>query len=320
MTQTLTQWYTASCRPLPFRERPSPYYIWISEIMAQQTRMTALLPYFERFTTLFPTIETLAAASEEQVLDAWTGLGYYARARNLHKTARIVCAQFAGHLPNTRAALLRLPGIGDYTAGAILSIAHNLPEPAVDGNVLRVYARMNAYPENILTPQCHKLATAWVGQLMQSAVPSLLTQALMELGALICTPQSPDCSHCPLTKDCGACAKQLTATLPIRAKPPKQRVEYRTFYLFQNKLGEVLVRRRTERLLHNMWEFPATRYWDADLITLGDSSFKFTHIEWKMTCYFARVNTTTAPDDCVWMPLAALKLPTAYAPYLGKII
>ena len=192
ITKSLLNWYDESKRDLPWRHTHDPYAVWISEIMAQQTRIAYLLSYYDRFMNRFPTIRSLAEACEDDVLKAWEGLGYYTRAGNLQKAARKIVADFSGKLPRTKKELLTLPGIGDYTAGAILSIAYGIPVPAVDGNVLRVYARLENNDANILLPQTKKQAANFVAALMPPERAGCFTQALMELGALVCLPKKTD--------------------------------------------------------------------------------------------------------------------------------
>ena len=195
----LLDWFYTNRRILPFREDPTPYHVWLSEIMLQQTRVSAALPYYERFLAALPDIPALAGCEEEKLHKLWEGLGYYSRVRNLQKAAKIVCAQYGGQLPADYNALLALPGIGEYTAGAIASISFGLPVPAVDGNVLRVFARLYNDPRLVTDPQVKREFTARVMEHQPPAKAGDYNQALMELGALVCLPNgAPLCEQCPL--------------------------------------------------------------------------------------------------------------------------
>ena len=202
IAQPLLHWFWANHRVLPFRSDPTPYHVWVSEIMLQQTRVAAAVPYYERFVQELPDIPALAACEEERLLKLWEGLGYYSRVRNLQKAARIVCEQYGGQLPGDLAALKKLPGIGDYTAGAIASIGFGVPAPAVDGNVLRVFARLYNDEGDIMQPAVKASTTQKVMAQQPAEAPGDFNQALMELGALVCTPGQPDCAACPLQALC----------------------------------------------------------------------------------------------------------------------
>ena len=199
ISPALLNWFYENQRVLPFRTDPSPYHVWLSEIMLQQTRVSAALPYYERFLAALPDIPALAACEEEKLNKLWEGLGYYSRVRNLQKAARIVCEQYGGELPADYDAIRALPGIGDYTAGAICSISFGIPVPAVDGNVLRVFSRLYNDPGVITDPAVKKAFTARVMEHQPPAAPGDYNQALMELGALVCVPNgAPLCDVCPL--------------------------------------------------------------------------------------------------------------------------
>ena len=208
----LLDWFYKNRRILPFREDPTPYHVWLSEVMLQQTRVSAVLPYYERFLAALPDIPALAACDEEKLHKLWEGLGYYSRVRNLQKAAKIVCEQYGGQLPADYAALRALPGIGDYTAGAIASISFGIPVPAVDGNVLRVFSRLYNDPGVITDPKVKKAFTAWVMEHQPPEKAGDYNQALMELGALVCVPNgAPLCDVCPLAGLCQARAAGTTA-------------------------------------------------------------------------------------------------------------
>ena len=216
----LLDWFYKNRRSLPFREDPTPYHVWLSEIMLQQTRVAAALPYYRRFLAELPDIPALAQCPEEKLHKLWEGLGYYSRVRNLQKAAQLLCERYGGQLPADYDALRQLPGIGDYTAGAIASISFGLPVPAVDGNVLRVFARLYNDPHMVTEPATKRAFTARVMEHQPPAAPGDYNQALMELGALVCVPNgAPLCGQCPLAELCLARAAGTTAQLPQKAKP-----------------------------------------------------------------------------------------------------
>ena len=220
-SRPLVDWYKKEARPLPWREEPTPYRVWVSEIMLQQTRIEAAREYFNRFTRAFPTVEALAAAELDDVLKLWEGLGYYSRARNLHKCARTVCETYGGVFPPDAAALRALPGIGDYTAGAIASIAYGLPEPAVDGNVLRVLARMECFGESIGSDKVKKRFREALRDIYPTGECGAFTSALMELGETVCTVGTPSCARCPVAAYCAAhrCGEEaLYPVLPEKSR------------------------------------------------------------------------------------------------------
>ena len=220
----LLRWYEQNKRTLPFRTVSTPYRVWVSEIMLQQTRVSAALPYFERFMAELPTVADLAACDPERLHKLWEGLGYYSRVRNLQKAAQIVMEQHGGALPADYDALLKLPGVGAYTAGAIASISFGLPVPAVDGNVLRVFARILNDGRDVTRPDVKKDLTACVMELQPPERPGDYNQALMELGALVCLPGgAPLCSECPLRGLCAARALGVQETLPVKAPPAAKR-------------------------------------------------------------------------------------------------
>ena len=299
ITADLLDWYDRSKRDLPWRHTSDPYAIWVCEIMAQQTRISFLLNYYERFIARFPTIQALAQADEDDALKAWEGLGYYSRVRNLRRAAQLVADEHDGKLPRTKEELTALPGIGDYTAGAILSIAYGLPEPAVDGNVLRVFARVEASDADITKPETRRIATGFVAAVMPQERTGSFTQALMELGALVCTPKSPDCAGCPLQSVCLGYAGGRQEELPCKtAKKPPETLD-KTVLLVRDPAGRVLMRQRTETLLCGLWEFclidgalTAEQAGErlnglglsAGAVTpVGEARHVFTHRIWQMT-------------------------------------
>ena len=269
----LVAWHDAHARELPWRRdgsgRPAPagsrdpYAVWISEIMLQQTRVEAAIPYYERWMVRFPTLAALAAAPLQDVLKAWEGLGYYARARNLHRAAQIVVAEHGGVFPVTRPAVLALPGIGEYTAGAILSIAANQPEPLLDGNVKRVLARLLDLDQPINQPGALRLLWRQAQELVaatETGTAGACNEAIMELGALVCTPQSPRCLLCPLQDLCAAAACGTQADRPVM--PPRKRTPHYDVAAGVIWQGEpcasplLLAQRPHKGLLGGLWEFP----------------------------------------------------------------
>lgn len=252
----LLAWYEKEKRDLPWRHTNDPYAIWVSEIMLQQTQVDTVIPYYTDWIKQFPTIKKLAQAKEEKVLKQWEGLGYYSRARNLHKAAKVVTEQFNGIVPNKPEELLKLPGIGPYSLGAISSIAFNLPIAAVDGNVLRVVSRLFAIEKNIKDKACVEQIRELVTNLFPKTKRSEMTQAWMELGALICLPTNPKCLICPLQKACVAKQKNLTASLPIVDKRPKIKKVITAAVILEQK-GQILLEKRpVGKVMGGLWLFP----------------------------------------------------------------
>ena len=289
--------YRRCGRMLPWRESPTPYHVWISEIMLQQTRIEAAIPYYHRFLAALPTVAALAAAEEEELLKLWQGLGYYTRARNLKKAAEQVMAEFGGELPSDAALLRKLPGVGDYTAGAIASIAYGRPEPAVDGNVLRVVMRLTGCEADVLQPQTKKAVTEALRAVYPTGADAgALTQGIMELGETVCLPNgAPLCAVCPLADLCEAHRTGRAEQLPNRSEKKARRIENRT--VFRLCCGETIaLRKRPARgLLANLWELPnelgtlteaevRAKYPAAQSVEpLPEAKHIFTHVEWHMT-------------------------------------
>ena len=250
------RWFRAHRRDLPWRSTRDPYAIWISEAMLQQTRVETVIPYWERFLARFPTLDALADAPPDDVLGAWAGLGYYGRARNLQRAAREVVARFGGALPGDAEALRTLPGIGRYTAGAVASIAFDRPEPVVDGNVARVLARIRGIREDIGSPAAAARLWDEAAALARGAAPGDLNQALMELGALVCTPRAPRCDACPAARFCDARAAGDAEALPVKAaKRAPVAVEAVAALLVRD--GRALaVRRPAAGLFGGLWDLP----------------------------------------------------------------
>jgi A/G-specific adenine glycosylase len=253
----LLAWYRSIRRDLPWRQTKNPYYIWVSEVMLQQTQVDTVIPYYNRFITQFPTMEDLAFAEEEAVLKLWEGLGYYSRARNLQAGVKEVVENYMGQLPTDRSEILKIKGIGPYTSGAILSIAFNKSEPAVDGNVMRVLSRLFLIDDDIAKAKTRQIFEQLLYQLIPNNAASDFNQALMELGALVCKPKQPKCEECPLANVCMANAEGIQPLYPFKSKKTKTtRLAYQVL-LLKDKNNKFLVHQRPEKgLLANLWEFP----------------------------------------------------------------
>lgn len=265
----MLEWYGQFARTLPWRGHPDPYAVWVSEIMLQQTRVETVLPYFTRWMERFPSLPTLAAASEQEVLQAWEGLGYYSRARNLHRAARQVMQEHGGQIPNGRAALEKLPGVGRYTAGAIASMAFGQDEPALDGNIRRVLARVFdvALPES--SPAGQKALWELAASLLPAGRAGDFNQALMDLGSAICTPRAPQCLLCPLRDFCRAAALGIQEERPVRAQKPAV-PHYLVTAAVIRRAGLVLIAQRPANgLLGGMWEFPGGKVEPGEELAAG---------------------------------------------------
>ncbi|WEK53660.1 MAG: A/G-specific adenine glycosylase [Candidatus Cohnella colombiensis] len=256
----LLKWYQREQRDLPWRGSGDPYHIWVSEIMLQQTRVDTVIPYFNRFIERFPTLRHLAEAPEEDVLKHWEGLGYYSRARNLQSAVREVVAEYGAKVPDQKKQISSLKGVGPYTAGAILSIAYNQAEPAVDGNVMRVLSRYFLIEDDIARPATRVSMESLGQSLIPEGEAASFNQALMELGALVCTPKSPSCNTCPVGQHCAAKWESRERELPIKSKAKQPKRVYRLAALIEGTgehEGQVLVRQRPNTgLLAKMWELP----------------------------------------------------------------
>lgn len=257
ITERLAIWYEKNRRYLPWRESSNPYHVWLSEIILQQTRVEQGTAYYIRFIELFPTVCDLAKATEDSVLRVWQGLGYYSRARNLHATAKLIVNEHQGVFPREYAAIRELKGIGDYTAAAISSIAFGLPYAVVDGNVNRVIARLFAIPDAVDTPTGRKQIAALAEELLDIKNPGNHNQAMMELGALICTPQNPHCNNCPVQEHCAGFVSKSQEMFPVKKGKPKVRNRYFSYLIFIDKNLKTLVRKREEKdIWQGLYEFP----------------------------------------------------------------
>lgn len=256
-SNSLLQWYLQNKRDLPWRKTTDPYPIWLSEIMLQQTRVAQGLPYYLRFLEAFPTIVDMAKADEEQLLKLWQGLGYYSRARNMHKTAQVVAVELGGKFPGNYADLLKLKGIGDYTAAAIASFAFNEKTPVVDGNVFRVLARYFDIETDISQAAAKKEFAALAKTLMPDDNPALFNQAIMEFGALQCVPKKPDCRVCIFNSSCAALQKGKVGRLPVKTKKTKVTNRYFHYLIFEDPDNQTLLGKREGKgIWQNLYEFP----------------------------------------------------------------
>ena len=256
-SKVLIQWYLQNKRDLPWRKTTNPYPIWLSEIMLQQTRVAQGMPYFLSFTTAFPTVFDLAEASEEQVLKLWQGLGYYSRARNLHKTAQYIATELSGVFPETYIDLLKLKGVGEYTAAAIASFSYNEAAPVVDGNVFRVLSRYFDVETDIALASAKKEFGALAFELMPKDNPAIFNQAIMEFGALQCVPKSPNCGICIFNESCAALEKNKVDQLPVKSKKIKIRNRYFNYLVVEDETESTIIQKRTDKgIWHNLYEFP----------------------------------------------------------------
>ncbi len=327
----LLAWYDQHARTLPWRGIHDPYRTWVSETMLQQTRVETVMGYYARFLERFPTVADLAAAPEDDVLKMWEGLGYYSRARNLHKGAKQVMAEYGGIIPADVEQLRKISGIGPYTAGAIASIAFDQPVPAVDGNVIRVVSRLRGIRENVGIPSVRRTLEGEAASLVPQLRPGDFNQALMDLGSAICTPGTPGCEKCPLQGECDAYAAGDPEDLPVlpRKNPPKV-IDYAVCLIFSG--DRVLMRQRTEAMLKGLWVFPMvegkltlrqvpaavkklTKLAAKDVQSAGEAKHVFTHQIWQMQLYTMTVpEDAQAPNGYQFIPVGemhTLAIPTA---------
>jgi len=320
LVRRLLRWYERNGRDLPWRRTSDPYAIWVSEIMLQQTRVSAVIPYYERFLKRFPSVESLARAPEERLLAMWSGLGYYRRARQMRQTARIVASEFGGKFPVARDELLALPGIGPYTAAAVSSLARNAPHAVVDGNVVRVLTRLSNDDGDVARADVQRRIEGLAQALGEAGAPrrfGRFNQAMMELGATLCTPRNPRCAACPLKRDCIAREHGLQRELPF--KQSRERVEhYELAVAVVRRRGGLLMRQRPAEasLMPGFWELPeisATRLPEDCLGALGLRAGKklgefrhsITTSNYRGSVYRA-VLKDSPPDGYQWVPAAGL--------------
>jgi len=252
----IVEWYHKHHRKLPWRETDDPYCIWVSEVMLQQTQINTVVPYYQRFLLRFPDVKRLAAADVQDILKVWEGLGYYARARNLHRASGIVLAEHGGDLPDTWEAIRKLPGVGDYIAAAVLSIAFNQPYAVVDGNVKRVLARLFEIDAPVNKSSSYKIFKEAAGRLLERRDPGVFNQAMMELGAMVCKPKQPVCDICPLCAFCLAFQRQSVDKYPKRTKRPAVPLHHIVVGVVYKNNKMLITRRKPEGLLGGLWEFP----------------------------------------------------------------
>ena len=323
LTEALLRWYDQNARTLPWRGFHDAYRTWISEAMLQQTRVETVLSYYERFLARFPTLASLAEAPLEEVLRQWEGLGYYSRARNLWNGARQVALEYGGILPRDPDQLRRISGIGPYTAGAIASIAYDVPVPAVDGNVVRVLSRVDGLREDATAPESRRRIDTLAAELVPPERPGDHNQAMMDLGATVCVPGTPDCDRCPLTGFCDAFRRGDAPELPIlpRARPQKL-LPWTVAVLVSG--GRTLIRRRTEKLLEGLWCFPMfeghlspealdgqirkkLQISCSSLRDAGRARHVFTHQIWEMRLFLCEAPAdASAPGGYLFVPVGDL--------------
>lgn len=344
ISQPLLSWYDAGRRILPWREEPTPYHVWVSEIMLQQTRVEAVKPYYDRFMTALSDIKALAEAGEEKLLKLWEGLGYYNRVRNLNKAARIIMEEYGGRMPDSYEELLKLPGIGSYTAGAVASIAYGKKVPAVDGNVLRVLARLRMDERDIMQQSVKKQIEEELLLSMPEDRPGDFNQALMELGATVCVPNgAPKCGECPWEKLCLAHEKGRELDFPVKTAKKARSIEKKTILLLRDENKAALKKRPDKGLLAGMYEFPWVEghLTDEEVLSylqtiglsaihikpLSDSKHIFTHKEWHMKGYAVRVDELSdqkGEKDFIYVDakeaVETYPIPSAFAPYLKNFI
>ncbi len=335
----LLEWYREHARALPWRSPITPYRVWVSEIMLQQTRIEAVIPYFERFMIELPTVRDLANVSDERLMKLWEGLGYYSRARNLKKAAVQVCELYGGELPADFDKLRALPGLGDYTAGAVASIAFGIAVPAVDGNVLRVVSRLTADFDDVMKTVTRRRYTETITSWLPETAAGDFNAAIMELGERVCLPNTaPRCEECPLACACEGHRQKVEILLPTRNAKKARRTEERTVLVFvtEEDIPRVLLHKRpSSGLLAGLWELPNVVTSDtADAAgemlelfratakhtqPLGEGVHLFSHIEWRMRGFLVKVNAFTPPSEYVWATMedvyAHYALPTAFRPF-----
>jgi A/G-specific adenine glycosylase len=340
----LLSWYDKNRRDLPWRRERDPYKIWVSEVMLQQTRVDTVIPYYERFMQRFPTLQDLASAPEEEVIKAWEGLGYYSRVRNLHAAVREVAKSHGGKVPDDREAMSRLKGVGPYTVGAVLSIAYNQRLPAVDGNVMRVFSRLYAIEEDITKAATRRRMEALAMDLIPEDRPGDFNQALMELGALICSPSSPACDRCPLVRECRAYEQGRVKDFPVKRKGKAPLPVSVVFGWVVDGEGRMLLERRPGKgLLAGMWGLPTVERGNDDSPrrileryfaekgfpiepgpVLGHVEHVFSHRRWQGVVVSGRASDSTRslPPGWRWVAeeeLDFLALPKVYEKALSAV-
>lgn len=302
----LETWYLANHRSLPFRENSNPYYIWVSEIMAQQTQIETVIPYFERFIKRYPTINDLAATDSDTLHKMVEGIGYYRRFQHMHDAAKLIMNTYNGVFPNTYEEVKSLPGVGDYTAGAIMSIAFNQPYSATDGNVIRVLSRFYGIQDDMRLPANRKIIDQHNQTHIRDATPRIYTQAIMELGALICRPQKPTCESCPLRDNCAAFKQELTDVIPLITRPEKAKTKHFITLILSNE-NQIALAKKEDGLLKGMYLYPQYENESIESVQklleidgfvientlfLADYRHVFSHQTWKMSVYKISLKST----------------------------
>lgn len=317
LAPALLDWFAQAAREMPWRADKDPYRIWVSEIMLQQTQVNTVRPYFQAFMKRFPTVQSLAEAPQDIVLKHWEGLGYYSRARNLHKGAQYLVTEHQGQMPRSYSAVLKIPGIGPYTAGALLSIAFDLPVPAVDGNVVRVLSRLDAAPYSIESSSKRREIEARAQALIPAQAGDF-NQALMELGALICTPKSPQCFRCPVQNECRAYQTERIGEFPVKKKKSRVKAVQLWVALIQNERGESLFCKQGKQgIFREMWCLPWIDKQNCDLQSfmeklpvqtdsgehLAEISHTLTHRQLSLSVYRYRLQeeSRTLPEPFLWI-------------------
>jgi len=333
LTEPLLAWYEENKRELPWRSVPTPYRVWVSEIMLQQTRVEAVKGYFERFIEVLPDVKALAEAEDEVLLKLWEGLGYYSRVRNMKKAAIRIMEEHDGKLPADYEALCALPGIGAYTGGAIASIAYGLPEPAVDGNVLRVMKRIAGSFDDISKDAVKKALREELKAIMPVGRCGEFTQSIMELGALVCIPNGkPLCEQCPVMHLCRAFHEDTIDKIPVKPAAKQRRIEERTVYVMECDGKFALRKRENKGLLAGLWELPNTegkkRVEEVAeqlpvlvIEELGKAKHIFSHVEWHMTGYYLKLAEMLS--GYVWKSAEEIKhevaIPAAFSTYTKSL-
>ena len=321
-SNSLIAWYEIHKRDLPWRHTENPYYIWVSEIMLQQTQAQTVIPYYHRFIETLPTLKDLAFAEEDLILKLWEGLGYYSRVRNMKKTAQYILENYNGIFPNRYEDLIKLTGIGEYTAGAILSIAYHQKWSAIDGNVSRVLARYFGFKKDITLNTSKKMLTDLNHTLLEDERPHLYTQAMIELGATLCTKHNPKCDLCPVSAMCVAKKENLQSVLPVKAKAKAKTEKHFITFILQDENNQYLVQKVEDNLLKGLYLLPQVEsdglsYAIESLMDQGIEiyyteplkSYKhvFTHLVWSMDVYFGKCKNSdslTKIDHFNHIPMA----------------
>lgn len=315
----LVKWFEKNQRQMPWRETKNPYYIWLSEVMLQQTQVKTVIDYYHKFVNRFPTITDLSNAHEDEVLKYWEGLGYYSRARNFHNAIKDVAVNYNGEVPNDPKRFGELKGVGPYTQAAVMSIAFNLPLATVDGNVFRVWSRLNNDYRDTKLQTTRKAFEKELETYVQED-SGTFNQAMMELGALICTPKNPLCLFCPVQEHCEAFEQGTVEQLPVKTTKVKKKHIKQNVYIVRNEKGDLLIEKRTQKLLNNMWEFPMYEAESNENINTQLSTeiefqakpvyslkHQFTHLTWDIDVYVSKscVNRQeiTLANNMQWMPV-----------------